>query len=167
MKPFKGPRYQGGWMVIPMAISAISAVAKGNAESAAKKGEANAADYGAKVSDINAGMALEQADRQEEQSRRESRQALGEQRASIAQSGTGFGGSNADIMAQSATNAEMDALNIRYGGAVEATSYRNEGTVGRYNAKLSRSAAKSATASGYLNATASIANGVSDYRKAH
>lgn len=162
-RQFTGPRHQGGWMVIPMAISAVAAVAKGNAESAAKKGEANSAEYAGKVADLNAGMAYEQADRNEEQNRRQSRQDLGEQRASVAQSGTGFGGSNADVIRQSTTNAEMDALNIRYGGAVEAASYRNEGTASRYNAKLSRSAAKSAKTGGYLNATASIANSMSSY----
>ena len=167
MKPFKGPRYQGGWAVVPAVLGAVSSIATGNASAAASEGEANSHNYNAKVADINAGMALQQADRQEEQARRESRQDLGAQRASIAQSGTGFGGSNADIVRQSTTNAEMDALNIRYGGAVEATSYRNEGTAERYNAKLSKAAAKSARVSGYLNATTHVVNGINDYRKAH
>ena len=152
-------------MAVGTGLKAIGSVAEGNAKSAAYKGEAKSHDYNARVADLNAGMSYEQGSQQEEQARRDSRQQLGEQRAAVAQSGTGFGGSNADVIRQSTTNAEMDALNIRYGADVEAVGYKNTAQAERYNAALSRNAAKSAKKSGYLNATANIIGGVTDYAR--
>jgi hypothetical protein len=68
----------------------------------------------------------QQTSQAEEQQRRESRQLLGAGRAAIAQSGIAMTGSAADIMKQSATNAELDALNIRYAGTLERMSILNE-----------------------------------------
>lgn len=55
----------------------------------------------------------------EEQQRRQARLEAGKRRAAIAQSGTGFDGSNADVERQSQIFAELDALNIRYQGELE------------------------------------------------
>lgn len=68
----------------------------------------------------------QQASQAEEQQRREARQLLGAGRAAVAQSGIAMTGSAADIMKQSATNAELDALNIRYAGTLERQSILNE-----------------------------------------
>jgi hypothetical protein len=57
-----------------------------------------------------------QAARDEEQQRRESAQFLGRQRAALAQSGASAGGTAGLLLDQSAVLAELDALNIRYGG---------------------------------------------------
>jgi hypothetical protein len=74
----------------------------------------------------NLDIAGQQTSQAEEAQRREARQLMGAGRAAIAQSGVGFGGSSADIMKQSATNAELDALNIRYAGTIERMSILNE-----------------------------------------
>lgn len=71
-------------------------------------------------------VAREQAGRDEEAQRREGRQALGAAAAAAAESGAGMGGSNALLIHQSAVNAEMDALNIRYGGAIKAAGLLSE-----------------------------------------
>lgn len=62
----------------------------------------------------------------EETQRREARQVLGAQAAALAQSGTGTGGTNAALIQQSATNAEMDALNIRYAGLLKKSGFDSD-----------------------------------------
>jgi hypothetical protein len=74
----------------------------------------------------NAEIAGQQTSQAEEMQRREARQLLGAGRAAIAQSGIAMSGSAADIMKQSATNAELDALNIRYAGTIERMGILNE-----------------------------------------
>jgi hypothetical protein len=95
-------------------------------------------DAEARVDEANARAVLSQANQREEQTRRETGLALGEQAAAVAQSGTGFGGSNALLMRQSGANAELDALNARYEGALQSTSYRNKALGERYAAKNAR-----------------------------
>jgi hypothetical protein len=60
----------------------------------------------------------------EEAMRRQAREILGAQAAAMAQSGTGPGGSNELIARQSAALAELDALNIRYRGQMQAKALR-------------------------------------------
>lgn len=86
-------------------LGAFSSLAAGNAESA----NADALRQQAR-------SASNQALRDEEAQRREARQVLGEQAAAMAQAGGGYGGTNEKLLTQSATLAELDALNIRYGG---------------------------------------------------
>lgn len=152
-------------MLLPaagMVVGALGAIGQGNANAAQLNGEAASHEYNARVADINKASAYQQGSAAEEQSRRESRQAIGAQSAAIAESGTGFGGSNAAIARQSLTNAEMDALNIRYGAALEATGHANQSQAERFNAKLAKAGAKSAKRAGYLNATAFLVNAGSD-----
>lgn len=85
------------------------------------------------VAQQNAEIVAQQTSAREEQSRRDSRQVLGAQRAGIAQANVGFGGSQAQIIRQSTTNAELDALNIRYAGDLERTGILNEIAVRQFN----------------------------------
>lgn len=64
-------------------------------------------------------IATAQAGVDEEAQRRKARQFMGDQAASIAQAGIGTGGTAANVIQQSALLAELDALNIRYGGQLK------------------------------------------------
>lgn len=57
--------------------------------------------------------------------RRQNNQLLGAQAAAIAESGTGFTGTNAMIQRQDAALAELDALNTRYQTALKINEYDN------------------------------------------
>lgn len=72
----------------------------------------------------------------EEIQRRQARQLLGQQAAAVAQAGTGYGGTTALVMDQSALNAELDALNIRYAGLSRAKSLRVEAKAARRQGNL-------------------------------
>lgn len=107
-----------------------------------------------KVTEQNAALAGQQASAREEQQRRESRNILGTQRAAIAQSGVGFGGSSADIIRQSETSAELDALNIRYAGVLERMGLLNELAMGKFNDRVLKKQGKQAMRLRWFNAAA-------------
>jgi len=91
-------------------------------------GQASAAQraYGSQVARENARTVGDQSAAQEESLRRESRDTLAAQRAAIAESGTGFGGTNSLLMAQDAALAELDALNVRYEGRLKMQELDNQ-----------------------------------------
>lgn len=79
-------------------------------------------------------MAARDAYANEEAQRRDASQFAGAQAAAMAQAGGGAGGTNELVARQSAVLAELDALNIRYGGITkraalisEAKSVKREG----------------------------------------
>jgi hypothetical protein len=97
--------------------------------SAANSGQAAQAQYAAnqQTAQYNAAVAKQRAEttravygQREDQQRREASFVMGKQRAAGAQAGLGLGGSTADVTGQSAVMAELDALNIRYAGEMEA-----------------------------------------------
>jgi len=79
----------------------------------------HAADQNAALMEQQGRIAQAQAFRDEETQRRQARQMLGTQAAAIAESGGGMGGTSAKLIEQSAANAELDALNIRYAGILK------------------------------------------------
>ncbi len=112
--------------IIGAAVGAYGTVQAGKAADAQAQSAQLQADQNAELSEANAAAANLQASAQEEQSRRESRRRLAAMRGAIAESGTGLNGSNADIYSQSARAAELDALNIRYGGLLESKGLMNQ-----------------------------------------
>lgn len=105
------------------ALSALSAYQTGQAGKAA-------ANYNAAVSSAEAG-ARERAQREEAFRR------LGSIRSQLGKSGATSAGTPLLVLADSAANAEIDALNTRYGGSLQSTLYgmqgrnaRTAGTIG-------------------------------------
>ena len=140
---------------LPMLAAGIAAVGsfmQATQQAGEMRQAAQIQEYQAQVSRNAAQQASQQASAEEERVRREARQVMGEQRAGIAQSGTAFSGSNLDIMRQSATMAELDALNVRYEGAVRRTSLLNEAEAQEYNARGLRSSARSVMRTRWLGA---------------
>lgn len=131
------------------AMSAIGAITQANNAKAA-------ADYNAAVMEQNAGIERQQAGQREEAQRRQARMVLGEQRAAFSQAGTGLGGSAADIMAESATNAELDALTLRYEGDLRARGLMAQAEAERFQGRSARTA-------GYLSAAGTVLGGVGGY----
>ena len=99
------------------ALSAIGSIQSGNAQ-------ARAAEY-------NAQAAQNQAAAQEAQQRRQAARVMASGRANAAASGIEMDGSPLEVMADSAANAELDALTIRYGGQVRADQERMRGSMAR------------------------------------
>lgn len=130
-------------------VSAAAAVRAGNAQKAATEYNAIMAEQGAKSE-------LQQAGEREAAKRRQTAMILGTQRAAIAQSGGGMGGSAADVMQQSATNAELDALTLRYEGELRARGMQSSAVAERF-------AGRNAQQDGYFRATSSVLSGAGNY----
>lgn len=136
-------------LIAGTAINALGAIQQGNSAR-------RAADYNAAMAEQNAAVELQQAGQREEAKRREARMILGSQRAAFAQSGGGMGGSAADVMQQSAINAELDALTLRYEGVLRARGLQAEAASERF-------AGKQAQRQGYMQAAGSILSGAGSY----
>lgn len=113
--------------------SAVGAIQSGNAQQ--------------KMGEYNAAAALATAQSQEQLQRRQSQRILSQGRANAAANGLEMDGSPLEVMAQSAADAEMDALSIRYGGVVRAEQSRIQGNL--------------AQKSGYMSAATNLLMGLS------
>lgn len=134
-------------------LQIAGSLASADAQSSADK--ANAA-----IATQNATIANQQANAQEEQQRRKARQILGQQRAAIGESYGGLLGSGADLYQQSSTNAELDALNIRYEGVLKSRGYQQQ-------AAFDRASASNALSAGYVGAGAALLSGAADYARGY
>lgn len=86
----------------------------------AGRAEASAANY-------NAEMARREAESKEALQRQQSSRQIAGIRAGISKSGVTFEGTPLMVLAESAANAEIDALNTRYSGQMESNLYRMRG----------------------------------------
>jgi len=140
-------------------VGAYSAYQAGEATEAGLKAQAQGREYEATIAAQNAQVARQQANAREEAQRRHARQVLGDQRAALAESGVGLSGSSADIYRQSAANAELDALNIRYEGELAARGLLAQSELDRYGGRVDRSNAKGAKRAGTLDAATTLLTG--------
>lgn len=136
-------------------MSMIADIYSGYAQAANYKSQANAANYNATIAEQNAESAASAGSANEEAQRRKSAVEMGRLRAGMAENGIGLdSGTATDITEQSAMNAELDALNVRYQGQVQARDYKAQGALGRMSAQQARNNASTAVTSGYLNGAA-------------
>lgn len=153
------------WLAIgSAAMGAMGAVSSANAQAASANSAANAAEYNAEVDRQKSAVTLQQGNANEEAQRRSAAIAMGKQTAATAQSGVDLSsGSALDLYKQSATNAELDALNIRYGSQLQAGGFQQQATLDTMSAQQSRNNASAATTAGYLNAGASALSAYGTY----
>lgn len=151
------------WVAIASAaVGAISSISQGNAAAAAARSQAQALDYNAAVERQNAQIALQQGNANEEAQRRQARRVLGAQRAGLTEAGLS-GGTAGDLVSQSAADAELDALNIRYGAQLQATGHLNSATLDQQQARQARKNASAAQTAGYIGAGAAALSGYGGY----
>jgi hypothetical protein len=144
-------------------VSAIGAISQGNSQAASQQAAANAASYNATVDRQNAVQAQQIAAANEDAQRRKNAAMLGQTRGALIQAGIGTDGSAADVLAQNSANAELDALNIRYEGAMNARAYNNSAMLNDARAQIARDNADAAQTGGYLGAGASLLKGAGSY----
>jgi len=151
----------GVMQIASMAFSVIGAISDANSKSQAYESQAEWNQYNAAIQRQNAGAALQQSASEQARQNRQARRVMGEQRAAVAQSGTGFGGSNADLLDQSATLAELDMLNIAYEGQMRARGYEIQAQGEDYSRKVNRRNAGNAKTAGIFSAGRSLLTGFS------
>lgn len=131
------------------------------------KAAAAAANYNAKVQEMNAQLserrardAIERGAAEEQRKRMEVAKISGQQRAAMAANGVDLGfGSPLDTLVDTAVLGELDALTIRSNTYREAYDRRVEAANQRAGANLSRMEGKAAKTGGYLAAAGTVLTG--------
>lgn len=126
-----------------------------NVAGAIHQGNSNAAisEYNAQMANRNAGIVQQQGAEQERRSRVQAGKQIGGMVSAYGASGVSSDGSAADVIRNSAANAELNALTIRNNADIKATALRNEASLDYYRANNDRVA-------GYMNAVATMIPGV-------
>jgi hypothetical protein len=146
------------------AIGVIGTLSQASAASASARSEADAARWNAENDRQRATTSLQQANAQEELQRRNARKSAGNLRAGLVENGIALeGGTGADLVEESSLNAEMDALNIRYQGQLNAKGYNESANQNMYAASAADARAKNAKTAGYLGAAGQVLSGVGGY----
>lgn len=145
------------------AMSAVGAISGAGQQASQYEAYASANQYNAAVLRNRADSTRAAYGQREEQQRRQARFFLGEQRGSVGQSGLGMGGSNADIERQSEVSAELDSLNIRYEGELEAHGLKAQSDLESWQAGVNRSSAGYARSRGFIGAAGSLLSGAGNY----
>lgn len=94
-----------------------------------------AAEYNAKVAKQQQAVAVNQSNAQEGLVRRSTREVIGRQAAAFGGANVGYDGSSETALDQSAVNAELDALNTRYKGAITGWGYGAQAQVDQWEGK--------------------------------
>lgn len=155
------------WVAVGVAgVTVLSSIMGSKAQEAQLEQDQATQEANATQSLANMQAIEAQASAQEEAQRRQSGAYLGRQRAALGDSGTGSlgSGSNFDVARQSAVNAELDALNIRYAGQLRGAQYLQ--TAYNYHAGAGASAEQAAGVGSNLLPTAALA-GVSSYARSY
>jgi Flp pilus assembly protein TadG len=126
-------------------MNAVGAISQGMAAS-------KAADYNAQVAARNAQIYKQQAEADAEKQQREAYQRLGAMRYLYGASGVTSEGSPLDVLAMSASLAELDRQNILYQGKLKSLGYTEQS-----NLDTMRSSA--ALTSGYVGAGTDLLTG--------
>lgn len=128
-------------------LQAVSSISQGNSQ-------ANMAKYNAAVSEREARQAKEAAKFEEGRNRQAAESLLSSQKAAFAKGGVTPEGSPLLVQAETAEEAEIDALALRYSGSVAEARAKSQ-------AALDRMQGKAAKTAGYLGAGTSLLKGAS------
>jgi hypothetical protein len=140
-------------------LGAYGNLATGESNSLQYQAQANAADYNAAVSRFMAKQYAKASGAEQLGLRRQQRQFLGTQRAAIAQAGIGTGGSAADVVEESTTLAELDAMNLAYEGASRFMAAMTQADMLEATGIALRAGSTSAKAAGRIGAYRSLLSG--------
>ena len=122
-------------LIIGSAAAGIAgSIGESRAMSAQYESNAEAARHNANVQNMNAQRENQEGAARELAQRRAAAQANSSLAASLSQSGL-YGGTSVGVLGQSLSNAEMDALNIRYSARSRADAYRQDAINSLYEAK--------------------------------
>lgn len=150
-------------MVASAVATAASAAAQANAKAQSERAQAAAAQANATIASQNATNTMQVANANEDAQRRANAVKAGLLRDSELEAGIGTSGSAADVVGQSASNAELDALNIRYEGQLKAANFTNQGLMFNQQAAAHVQSASNAEEAGDIGVASSLLGGASKF----
>ena len=139
-----------GLGVLSGIFNAQAARLQGNAEQASA--EANASS-----DEANIGYTKHEYEVNSARDRSNTAKTLGDMRASYGATGLSSDGSGADIIAESARNAELDALNSKYTADFKSTQLQNDATAQRAKGNYAQRVSKARQVASYIGSAESIA----------
>jgi hypothetical protein len=148
-------------MVFLGGLKAAGSVISGMEESQNLKQVQRTNELNARYARQDATNELRIATADAEQQRRAGRKAVGEQTAAFAQSGFGISDSAVDAITQSATEAELDALQIQYKGSLRNRAGQIEAQGYDAQADAARRARKTVGIKTAINAGVNLLSGYS------
>lgn len=141
-------------------IGATGQIQEGKAAAASSRYNAQVAEMNATLSDRAAKDALERGKLEEQKSRRQTAGLIGEQTAAMAANGVDVTfGSPLDLIVDTATQGEVDALTIRKNTYREERDLRQQASNYRGQAGVDRASGASALSGGYLGAAGTVLGG--------
>lgn len=143
-------------MIGSTVMGAAGAIQQGQAAEMQGRAAQQASEYNAKVADMNAKIAerqardaVERGQQEEQQQRMKTSQTIGQQRAALAANGVDLGfGSPLDVLVDTATIGELDALTIRTNTRREERDILQQGANLKGQAGMLRAEGRSALAEG-------------------
>lgn len=149
-----------GLMIAGTAIGAYGQVQAGNAAAAAANYQAQVATMNAGFAEKRAADALTRGKEEEERVRREGGQLMGQQTAQMAAAGLDLGfGSPLDVLIDTSTGIELDALRTRRNAALEAEDFDRQAWNYKADAGMSRAEGKNAKQAGRIGAVGTLLSG--------
>lgn len=143
-------------------VSVVSTYQAAQANEANYKAQKRSLEIEALTKEQNATAARQQAGAREEAQRRRTKQILASQRAGFSQLGMGLGGSYGDILNQSSADAELDALNTRYEGTLQAQGLLESAQQSRYAGQVAGLNAAAARRAGRLDTASALLAGATN-----
>lgn len=141
-------------------MGGIGQMQQGKAAAASARYNAQVSDMNAKISDRQARDALDRGKLEEQKQRQKNAQILGQQQAGMAANGVDITfGSPMDLLVDTATMGELDALTIRSNSYREERDIRQQGANYRGQAGMQRAQASSASTGGFLGAIGTVLGG--------
>lgn len=134
-----------------MALGLIGGLVSGIGSLMQAQAAAQAAEFNAKVNEINAKTARWQAGADAKQRRREKMRAMGSMRAQYSANGVQLAGSALDVASDSFLEMTLDEKMVVYGGEVKATDFENQAKLNKMEARSHRVAGGIGFISGALS----------------
>lgn len=115
-----------------------------------------AAGYNAQINMQNAQIARQEAAADEAKLRVSAKKSLGAARANYGASGVQIDASALDVLEESASNAEMDALTVRHKGALKAWSFEANAGLNLLEGNNAKTAGNIGSASALISGAGSV-----------
>lgn len=142
-------------MAVPLIIAGALIGAAGKVKAGADAKEA--ADFDSSIKSAQGQEALQEGQENERRARLQSRYQIGGERAAIGASGVKAEGSPLEVLQNSVSNAELDALTIRHQSQLKAWSYEQGAAASQMEGRAAQSQAGFGAAGSLLSGGASLA----------